>query len=77
MTIQSVPSHTKVHQAPTVAGRIAVPAVFESIGLTLLDALMTVKAARFFSMISRPALVAAVGKVTVIDALPLHINQFS
>ena len=42
MTTQSVPSHTSMAQAPAEAARIAVPAVLEPMGFTLLDADTTV-----------------------------------
>lgn len=54
MIIQFVPSLTSKAHAPSVAGRIAVPAVFPSIGTTFEDALITVFAVIVLMVISAP-----------------------
>jgi hypothetical protein len=77
MMIQLVPSLTSVAYLPAVAARIPVPAAPPASGTTLEEAETTVNAAIVLSMISRPVQALAVGNVTVIEAAPLQINQFS
>ena len=73
MIIQFVPSLTNNAHAPSVAGRIAVPAAVSSIGATFEAAEITVCACIVFTIISRPLQVDAVGSVIVIVPARLQI----
>jgi hypothetical protein len=65
MVIQLVPSDCIIANLPAVAARIAVPAVLEPSGITLLDAEVTELAVIVFKYKIRPVKLAAVGNVTV------------
>ena len=65
MVIQFVPSDWIIANLPRVAARIAVPAVFDPSGITLLDALITLLAVIVLRYRMRPGKLAAAGKVTV------------
>ena len=69
-----VPSDCKYANLPAVAARIAVPAVAEPSGTTLLDAEITEFAVMFFSTRIRPVKEDAVGKVTVLLVV-VKINE--
>jgi hypothetical protein len=70
ISIQLVPSQTSNAHAPSVAGRIAVPAEPPSRGTTLDDADITVNAWIVEITRMRPALEAAAGSVIVLGDEP-------
>ena len=77
MICQFVPSETSVAHAPSVAGKIAVPAASPVLGTTLLDAETTVWAVITLIVNSRPVHEDAAGRVTVQVEPLFTINQFS
>jgi hypothetical protein len=74
---QFVPSLTRVADEPAVAGKIWVPSVPEFIGYTLDALLFTSCVVMFLNISSLPINKLAVGRVTVIVPVPLHIIQLS
>jgi hypothetical protein len=75
MMTQLVPFDTNSAHAPSVAGKIAVPAASPSIGTTLDVLDITVCAWMVLIVNSRPSQLAALGKVIVVDALLLTISH--
>jgi hypothetical protein len=74
MMTQLVPLEYNVHQAPSVAGRIAVPAVALSIGATLEDAETTDCAWIVLNQSVLPSVIVGSGRVTVTVPARSKIN---